>query len=169
MTARQVSYMTQSHLPFMHLLLLIFEPFLMVTHCFSITTSVVSDIRRFDLIEERNNQQSLGVAVKDGDKFIHAEGGRSIVLRENNNGNPRLFNCLHKCWCDFLSTLKLLIIDESVNSSVTESFVEIAGETITRVFPSKAEEHIISERRGPWRRHWNKVSSVLGTVNGIKL
>ncbi|BAU02584.1 hypothetical protein VIGAN_11213600, partial [Vigna angularis var. angularis] len=81
----------------------------------------------------------------------------SIVVREHNDGNPRLFNCFLKCWCDFLSALKFLIIHESVNSLVTESIVEITSETITRVFPSKAEEHIVHESTGTWTCHQNKV------------
>jgi len=69
-------------------------------------------------------------------------------VREHSDGNHRLLNCLHKCWCYFLSSLKLVIINESVNSLVTKSFVKIASETIARVFPCKAEEHIIDEFSG---------------------
>ncbi|KAG5134134.1 hypothetical protein JHK82_025322 [Glycine max] len=125
MVARQVSYLMQSHLPFLQLLLLSFEPLLMLSQCLFITTILVTYVRRIYLIKNR-----------------------SIVNREHNDGNLRLLNCLHKCWCYFLSSLKTLIIDESVDSLAMKSAVEMASKTMTCVFPSEAEEYIVAQGRG---------------------
>ncbi|ESW24550.1 hypothetical protein PHAVU_004G140000 [Phaseolus vulgaris] len=108
----------------------------------------MSSIKSIHVIKDGYNQEAFSLAVKDGSEFIQAKGGRSIVGREDNYGNPRLFNCLHKCCCYFFSAFKFVIIKETVNSLVTKSFEEIGSEIITRVFPSKAQEHIIGESMG---------------------
>jgi len=102
-------------------------------------------MRRIHLIKHGYNQHPFSLAVKDGCEFIQAKGRRSIVVREHNYGNPRLFNCLHKCCCYFFSAFKFVIIKETVNSLVLKSFEEIGSESITRVFPSKAD--LVRRRR----------------------
>ncbi|KAG4952647.1 hypothetical protein JHK85_046514 [Glycine max] len=125
MIARQVSYLLQSHLPFLQLLRVMLVPRLKLCQCFSITTFLVSHIRRIHLIKDR-----------------------SIAFREHSDGNSGILNCLHKCSCYFLPSLKLLIINESVDSLVMKSFVEMASKSMTCVFPSEAEEHIVIGGRG---------------------
>ncbi|KAG4941868.1 hypothetical protein JHK85_046515 [Glycine max] len=125
MIARQVSYLLQSHLPFLQLLRVMLEPPLRLCQCFSITTFLVSHIGRIHLIKDR-----------------------SIVFREHGDGNSGLLNCLHKCWCYLLPSLKLLIINESVDSLALKSVVEMASKSMTCVFPSEDEEHIVIGGRG---------------------
>ncbi|KAG4941863.1 hypothetical protein JHK87_045734 [Glycine soja] len=125
MIARQVSYLLQSHLPILQLLRVMLEPRLKLFQCFCITTFLVSHIRRIHLIKDR-----------------------SIVFREHSDGNSGILNCLHKCSCYLLPSLKLLIINESVDSLVMKSFVEMASKSMTCVFTSEAEEHIVIGGRG---------------------
>ncbi|KAG5099943.1 hypothetical protein JHK82_044995 [Glycine max] len=72
-----------------------------------------------------------------------SKGGRCVVFREHDDENLGLLNCLLKCFCDFVPFLELLVINEGVNSPFPEDIVEIASETMTSIFPSEAEEHIV--------------------------
>ena len=146
MIARQVSYLLQSHLPFLQLLRVMLVPPLKLCQIFSITTFLLSHIRRIHLKKDRYNFPL--VTVKDGCKFILTKRGRSIVFREHSDGNSGILNCLHKCWCYLLPSLKLLIINESVDSLALKSVVEMASKTMTCVFTSEAEEHIVIGGRG---------------------
>ncbi|KAG4939272.1 hypothetical protein JHK85_045993 [Glycine max] len=74
-----------------------------------------------------------------------SKGGRCVVFREHDDEHLGLLNCLLKCFCDFLPFLELLVINEGVNSPFPEDIVEMASETMTSIFPSEAEEHIVGE------------------------
>ncbi|KAG4941322.1 hypothetical protein JHK82_044992 [Glycine max] len=74
-----------------------------------------------------------------------SKGGRCVVFREHDDENLGLLNCLLKCCGDFVPFLELVVINEGVNSPFPKDIVEIARETITSIFPSEAEEHIIRE------------------------
>ncbi|KAG4939277.1 hypothetical protein JHK84_045459 [Glycine max] len=74
-----------------------------------------------------------------------SKGGRCVVFREYNDENLGLLNSLLKCFCDLVPFLELLVINEGVNSPFPEDIVEIASETITSIFSSEAEEHIVGE------------------------
>ncbi|KAG4939270.1 hypothetical protein JHK82_044996 [Glycine max] len=74
-----------------------------------------------------------------------SKGGRCVVFREHDDENLGLLNSLLKCCGDLVPFLELLVINEGVNSPFLEDFVEIASETITSIFPSEAEEHIVGE------------------------
>lgn len=103
---------------------------------------------RNDVVEEWQNQQTISISVgKNVGELVQAKGGRGVVARENDDENSGTFYCLLKCRGDFVSFGKLLVVDEGVNSSVTKGSVEIAGETVTSIFSSEAEEHVIGEGR----------------------
>ncbi|KAG5099945.1 hypothetical protein JHK82_044997 [Glycine max] len=74
-----------------------------------------------------------------------SKGGICVVFREHDDENLGLLNCLLKCFCDFVPFIELLVINEGVNFPFPEDIVEIASETITSIFPSEAEEHIVGE------------------------
>lgn len=77
-----------------------------------------------------------------------------IVLRENRNENPGLFDSMEKSWCDFFSFVEPFIINEGVDTLLVQRIVDIASETVACVDASEVEEDIISPitGEGRWRR-----------------
>jgi len=75
----------------------------------------------------------------------------SIIDRQDRNENPRFFNGLEKRWCYFVTSLKLSIINEGVDSLATKSSVEISSKTVASVTTSKTKKHVIGESIGEGR------------------
>ena len=66
-------------------------------------------------------------------------------MGKEDDENSGLLNCLLKRRGDSIPSVEVLVIDEGVNSFVMKSFVEISSETMTSIFASEAQEHIIGE------------------------
>jgi len=155
MVAGQVSSLAQSNFPSLqplHVILIILKPLFMLSQCFTITTFMMSHVSRFHAEENRQNEATLClVAVHYVDKFIQTKRRRGIVDRKHRNKNPRFFNGLEEWWCDFISSLKIIVINEGFDSLVRKSLVEISGKTVPSVSAPKTEEHLVSEFIGKWR------------------
>jgi len=149
MVAGKVSSLAQSQFPSLqplYVILIILKPFFMLSQCFAITTFMMSHMRRFHTKENRQNEAILClVAMNDVNKFIQTKRRRGIVDRKHRNKNPGFINGLEKCWCDFISSSKMIVINEGMDSLVSKSLVEIAGKTVSSVSAPKTKEHLVSE------------------------
>jgi len=152
MVAGQVSNIGQSHLPLMqslHVFLVILETLFVLSEMFTITPSLMPYVSRIHAKEDGQNETTLClVAVNDVDKFVQTKRRRSIVDRKHRNKNSRFFNGIDECWCDFISSLKITIINECVDSLVGKSLVEMASKTVTSVTAPEVEEDLVGESIG---------------------
>jgi len=159
MVAGEVSSLAQSHFPSLqplHVILIILKPFFMLSQCFTIATCMMAHISRIRTKENRQDEATLClVTMNNVNKFVQAKFWRGIVDRKHRNKNPRFFNGLDEWWCDFISSLKIIVINEGMDSLVNKSLVEIARKTVPSVSAPKTEEHLVSESIGKWRG-WGK-------------
>lgn len=117
----------------------------MLSHWPFKTSSLMPYIWRINIIENWPNQLSLLFhALHDLDQLIKTPTWGCIVLWENNDGNPRLFNCFDKSWWNPFSFLKLYVIFESVDSLLIQGIAKISCETVTSIFTMEAHKDIIN-------------------------
>lgn len=97
------------------------------------------------IINRNHNLLALFLAFKDLNEFFETPCGTSVVLGENDHRDLGLFDGLFQSLGDLISSIEL-VIHESFDLLVTQSFMKMAYETVAGVIASEAEENIILGR-----------------------
>ena len=136
--ARQICCVRKSRPPSKYLVYIQQELVFMFLKGFPKTTRLFPDIRGINIIENREHDlPKSSPTLHDLHQLLEAPTRICVASREDDDGDSRPLNRLHKLFCYILASSQRIVVDEGVDSGIDQCGVEVASEGLASVFASE--------------------------------